>query len=297
MSSKNTLKHVEVLSVQEVEQAIEKLALKIDEKFKGKDLLILSILKGAVYFFVHLTEKLTVEHSQYHIESSSYKDKQIQSEVKIKSEIVPEKFKGKKVIILDELFDNGQTMRNCVNAIIENTTVERKDIFTVTLMKKKKPDVDLPLDMFGILIPDVWVYGVGLDLAQKKRNLKNLMAIEKADPNLKNQDDELVFLKEGVHDYERWSHSENFSREKKCKNFRDIILSCCKDNEIKNFLKNVQNFPYSYSDFFFCIWGVNLSSFKNSFSSYTCEEGLIERLYNYINDFQKEIYISKSLLI
>ena len=101
-----------VLTPEEINTVVKYCAKQINDKFKGKNIVICAILKGAVYFFVDLTRYLTIPYSCYFIEASSYHNKQTQSEMlKIESSINPSKFEGKHVILLDELFDNGLTMQ------------------------------------------------------------------------------------------------------------------------------------------------------------------------------------------
>lgn len=176
----------------EIEKANQLLADKINIQFKGKNLIIVCVLKGAVYFFVDLTRKITVEHSQYFIEASSYKNAQTQSEeVELLSKIIPNKFDNKVVLLLDELYDNGATMYNVKNKIMQSTSVLEKDIYTCTLfMKNKETEYPKP-DLYGLTICNVWVVGYGLDDQQTKRNWVNLYAVPKPPTVLLGEDDQL----------------------------------------------------------------------------------------------------------
>lgn len=138
-------------------------------------------MKGAVYFHVDLTRMLTIPHSQYFIEASSYHDSQSQSEkVELLSKIVPSKFVGKKVILIDELYDNGTTLNNLKEKISEIAGVKLDDIFTCTIFKKKKETNKPAPDLYGILVPNVWLVGYGLDDMQEKRNWPHLFAVPKS---------------------------------------------------------------------------------------------------------------------
>lgn len=164
-----------IVTQHQIEKGVQQIALKLNDKFRGQKVIIVSILKGAVYFFVDLTRSVSFVHSQYHIEMSSYKNNRTQGEVELLSSIKKEKFEGRKVILVDELFDNGTTMKACKEAIHKKTDVPLEDIFTVTLMKKTKPEVTIPLDLYAIDIPaDAWLVGYGLDAEGTCRNVKNV---------------------------------------------------------------------------------------------------------------------------
>ena len=178
-----------LLTFDEIDRYIQKMADYINEKFVGKGIVITCILKGAAFFYVLLCMKLIIPYTCYFIEASSYKDKQTQDEIlEILSKIVPSKFVGKTVILIDELFDNGITMANIKNHIHVTCDILLEDIFTCALFFKKKDSAFLDdtlitnkPDLFGVLIPNVWVVGFGLDHMQLLRGWTNLYACPKND--------------------------------------------------------------------------------------------------------------------
>lgn len=170
----------------------QKLATDINSRFAGESVIVVCILKGAVYFHVDLTRLLTIPHSQYFIEASSYHNSQSQSEtVEILSKIVPAKFTGRKVILIDELYDNGTTLTNIKQKISELTGVKLVDIFTCTIFKKDKRTTQPEPDLYGISVPNVWLVGYGLDDQQEKRNWTNLYAVPKLEGMELTADDKL----------------------------------------------------------------------------------------------------------
>ena len=183
----------------------------INKKFVGKNIVIASILKGAVYFTVDLTRRLTIPYSLYFLEASSYKNKQTQcEELELLSKIVPSKFEGKTVILIDELFDNGLTLHQVKNKLLsEVTSLKESDIFTCVLFKKDKETKYPSPDLIGFdILPNVWVVGYGLDDKQEKRGWKHLFAVPKSDGIPKNSDDNLFddpdyydFLRNSVKSY------------------------------------------------------------------------------------------------
>jgi len=176
----------------EIRQVVKKCTNVINQKFESTNIVMVCILKGAAYFYVDLTRELTIPHSCYFIEATSYHDSQSQTGLSIFSSIVPEKFIDKHVIIVDELFDNGETLNNIKSAIHTKANVPLEMIFTCTAFKKnKETKYQLP-DLCGISLPDVWVVGYGLDNKQENRHFKNLYAIPK-DGNVTKTDDDKIF--------------------------------------------------------------------------------------------------------
>jgi hypoxanthine phosphoribosyltransferase len=156
LQGRNDLRDVDVekdwrliLTEEEIDRCVSKCANHINEYFAGQEVVVACVLKGAVYFHVDLTRKLTIPHSCYFIEASSYLNEQKQSEeLEILSVIKPEKFQGKKVILVDELFDNGVTINEVRQKIHECTDVPLDDIYTcVAFMKDKAQCLGNPIFM------------------------------------------------------------------------------------------------------------------------------------------------------
>lgn len=197
LANRQDLRNVDVqnewkllLTKKEIKKCIRKCARVIQTKFTGKDFVLTYILKGAAYFFVDLSREITIPHSIYSIEASSYHNSQTQDEqVKVFSDrIVPSKFTGKKVVLIDELYDSGKTIEQVKQTIHEKAGVPLEDIFTCTLFNKnktKKPD------LYGIDVPNVWLVGYGLDDNQEKRNWTYLYACPKCSNLPKTPEDKI----------------------------------------------------------------------------------------------------------
>jgi hypoxanthine phosphoribosyltransferase len=180
-----------LISKAEIQKSVCKCASVINAKFAGKDVVVVGILKGAVYFYVDLTRKLTIPHSCYFIEATSYHDSQSQSGLSIFSSIASGKFTNKHVILVDELYDGGKTMDAIKRAIHEKANVPYDMIFTCALFKKNKKTEYPALDLYGISLPDVWVVGYGLDDKQQNRHFESLYAVPKIEGIEKTDDDKM----------------------------------------------------------------------------------------------------------
>ncbi|XWV26831.1 phosphoribosyl transferase domain protein [Tupanvirus soda lake] len=184
-----------ILTEEEIQLAVKHCADTINKKFVGKKIVIVCILKGAVYFFVDLTRMLKIPYSCYFIEASSYHNKQTQSTtLTIEGSIEPSKFYDRHVILIDELFDNGHTIEQVKTAIHQKANVPIDMIYTCTLFKKNKDVIitnEKQPDLYGIIVPNVWLVGYGLDDRQEKRGWTYLYACPKCDGIEKSTDDDI----------------------------------------------------------------------------------------------------------
>lgn len=181
-----------LLTKKEINTFVKYCASIIEEKYEGKNLVIVCILKGCMYFCTDLTRLLRIPHSVYMIEASSYHDKQTQSDkMEVLSLIQPDKFNDKYVVILDELYDNGFTLESVKQEIIKKGNVTPDKIFTCTLFKKNKNVIYPPPNLYGALVCDLWLTDFGLDDCSEKRNWEYLYACPKKEGIPKSEDDKI----------------------------------------------------------------------------------------------------------
>ena len=181
-----------IMTKREIRKSVKYCAKVINEKFVDKDLILVGILKGAIFFYVDLTRYLTIPYSCYFIEASSYLNEQTQDDnVEILSLINPSKFVNKHVILIDEIFDNGHTMARVKEIINQQAGVPMEKIMTCVLFKKNKLNHQEGPDLYGIEVPDVWLVGYGLDDNQEKRGWPHLYACPKNNKEDQTPDDKI----------------------------------------------------------------------------------------------------------
>lgn len=189
-----------LLTSDDINTFVQKCADHLNNKFldlylNGEKITIMCILKGGVYFHVDLTRKLKFECSQYFINAKSYNNSQSQDDQIQLSNldgIEPCKFKDRHIIIIDELFDNGKTLCNVKNKIMELSEVKDDHIYTCTLFKKRKSNNKYPNpDFYGVEVPNVWLVGYGLDDKQEKRQWNCLFGCPKSEGIDKTSDDDM----------------------------------------------------------------------------------------------------------
>ena len=179
-----------ILSSKEIKRGVKYCANIINEKFCNQNVVVVGIMDGGTYFTVDLTRELDFEHTFKQISCKSY-DNQKQGKVTIYSTLDPKDYQDKKIILVDELYDTGNSVAEVKKHIIEQTG--NSDIFVCTVFKKNKES--LPgLDLYAFLVPNVWLVGYGLDDNGTKRNYKYLCG----KPTGSDKEDEKLFESEEV---------------------------------------------------------------------------------------------------
>ncbi|MFA6939793.1 MAG: hypoxanthine phosphoribosyltransferase [Clostridiaceae bacterium] len=158
-----------LLTEQQLYQKITEIGSMISEDYKGKDLILIGVLKGSVLFMADLLKKITIPCSMDFMAVSSYGNTtQSSGVVRILKDLDFE-IKDKDVLIVEDIIDSGFTLRYLMEYLKGR---DPKSINIACLLNK--PDrrkVDMSVKYLGFDIPDYFVVGYGLDYAEKYRNL------------------------------------------------------------------------------------------------------------------------------
>lgn len=166
-----------LLSEEEVNQKISEVAKKISEDYAGKEIHLICILKGGVFFTCELAKRITVPVSLDFMSVSSYgADTKSSGVVRIIKDL-DEPLKDKEVLIVEDIIDSGRTLAYLIEVLKQRGP---KSIKLCTLLDKPerrvKKEVQVQYTCFRI--PDEFVVGYGLDYAQKYRNLPYIGVVE-----------------------------------------------------------------------------------------------------------------------
>lgn len=165
-----------LLSEEEVDKKICELGKQISEDYDGKDIHLICILKGGVFFTCELAKRITVPVSLDFMSISSYGDgTESSGRVKIVKDL-DEPLDGRNVLIVEDIIDSGRTLSYLTNILHQRNPAEIK--ICTLLDKPDRRVTDVKVDYLGFNIPDEFVVGYGLDCAQKYRNLPYIGVIE-----------------------------------------------------------------------------------------------------------------------
>ena len=164
---------------EEVNKKIREMAERINADYAGKELHVICILKGGVFFMTELVKHITVPVTHDFMSVSSYGDGTVSSgRIKMLKDL-DEPIEGKDVLIVEDILDTGRTLHHLMEVL---RLREPNSLRLCTLLDK--PDrrvIDVPADYTGFEIPDLFVVGYGLDYAQNYRNLPYIGVVEMED--------------------------------------------------------------------------------------------------------------------
>jgi hypoxanthine phosphoribosyltransferase len=160
----------EVLVDTEVLSArIADLGAEISADYEGRDLLLIGVLKGAVFFMADLMRKLTIPCEVDFMAISSYGASTDSSGVVRILKDLDINIEGRHVLVVEDIIDSGLTlsylMRNLESR--EPATLE----VCALLTKPDRREIDVPVRYVGFEIPNRFVIGYGLDFGERYRNL------------------------------------------------------------------------------------------------------------------------------
>ena len=168
-----------LLTEEEVNKKISEVAAQINKDYEGKEVHLICILKGGVFFTCELAKRLTIPVSLDFMSVSSYgSDTKSSGVVKIIKDL-DEPLEGKNVIIVEDIIDSGRTLAYLIEILKQRGP---KSIRLCTLLDKPERRVkkQVHVDYTCFTIPDEFVVGYGLDYDQKYRNLPYIGVVESA---------------------------------------------------------------------------------------------------------------------
>ena len=164
------------ITEEELKARIKELAAQISEDYKGKEVLMVSILKGAVVFLTDLMREVDLDVSIDFMVVSSYGNSTESSgAVKIVKDLSVD-IAGKDVLIVEDILDSGNTLSKLIDILRARGANSLK---IVSLLDKPSRHVQVvPIEYTGFTIPDKFVVGYGLDYQEKHRNLPYVGVVE-----------------------------------------------------------------------------------------------------------------------
>ena len=165
-----------LISEEEVDARIRELGEKISKEYEGKQIHLICVLKGGVFFMCELAKRITVPVSMDFMCVGSYGDGTKSSGVVRLAKDLDESIENKEVLIVEDIIDSGNTLYYLMDVLRQRKPASLR---LCTLLDKPDRRVkDVHVDWSGFEIPDEFVVGYGLDYAQKYRNLPYIGVVE-----------------------------------------------------------------------------------------------------------------------
>ncbi len=158
-----------LFSEEQLKEKIQEIGATITQDYAGKDLLLVSILKGSVMVMADLMRAVDLPLQIDFMNVSSYgAGTATKGSVKILKDLDVD-IKGKDVVIVEDILDSGVTLHNLINLLEQR---EPASIEICTLFSKpSRRQVEVNAKYIGFDIPDAFIVGYGLDFSEKYRNL------------------------------------------------------------------------------------------------------------------------------
>ncbi|NMB28016.1 MAG: hypoxanthine phosphoribosyltransferase [Tissierellia bacterium] len=171
----NIVKEV-LLTSEEIDARVKELGKQISEDYKGKNLMLVGILKGAVIFMAELAKSIDMPILMDFMAVSSYGKSSTSTGVVRIIKDLDCSIEDKDILIIEDIIDTGLTLSYLTDNLQKRGA---KSVKICTLLDK--PDrrkAKVPVHYRGFLIPDEFVVGYGLDYAEQYRNLPFVAALK-----------------------------------------------------------------------------------------------------------------------
>ena len=165
-----------LIQSKEIDIAVQRLASEIMRDYRGKNPLLVGILKGSFIFMADLVRRLDMPLEVDFVRLSSYgSGTESSGKIRLTGRLnLP--VEGRHVIVVEDIIDTGLTTAHFLRYV-----KRRKPASAALCTLTEKParrKVDVKIDYLGFSVPDKFIVGYGIDLDQKYRNLPDICYIE-----------------------------------------------------------------------------------------------------------------------
>ncbi len=152
-----------------VDERIAQLGEQISRDYAGRQVHLIGILKGSIFFICELAKRITVPVTMDFMSVSSYGAGTKSSGVVKLIKDLDEPIEGKDVLVVEDIIDSGHTLSYLLKNLSSRNPASIR--LCTLLDKPERREVDVEVDYQGFSIPDEFVIGYGLDYDQRYRNL------------------------------------------------------------------------------------------------------------------------------
>ena len=159
-----------VVSSEALQKRITEIGVEISGDYHGKDLLLVCILRGGIFFLTDLMRQITIPHTVDFMAVSSYGvgARRTTAQARLTLDLNTD-IRGRDVLLVEDIVDSGFT----IEAVLELLSTRHPKSLRVCVLldKVERREVPVPIHYRGFVIPDKFVFGYGLDVDEYYRNL------------------------------------------------------------------------------------------------------------------------------
>lgn len=160
---------VPVLTKEEIDTSVKKLADRISEDYKGRELVLIGVLKGSFIFLADLARQISIPVTIEFVGASSYgSDSSSSGSVKITKDISID-IKNKHILLIEDIIDTGNTLANLIDYM--KTAGPASVKICALIDKHERRENSVQVDYACHMVPEGFLVGYGLDYAEQYRNL------------------------------------------------------------------------------------------------------------------------------
>jgi hypoxanthine phosphoribosyltransferase len=163
-----------LFSEQEIQDRVTALGAEITSEYSGRELVLVSVLRGSIFFTTDLARRISLPLSMDFLSISSYGEGS-EGVVRITKDL-EENIAGKDVLLVEDIVDTGFTLKYLLRTLLSRNP---KSLEVCALLDRQaRRIIDLDLKYVGFEIPDKFVVGYGLDYKQQFRNLRFIGVVQ-----------------------------------------------------------------------------------------------------------------------
>lgn len=165
---KNILKVL--LTEEQIKSRIAELGQELSRDYAGKDPIFVGVLKGVVVFYADMVRAVKVPCQFDFMWISSYQGTNSTGSMIVRRDVSAD-IKGRHVVILEDIFDTGNSLSFTYEHLLSKEPASLKICTLLDKPDRRKPGITLQADYTGFVIPNEFVVGYGLDFNEYYRNL------------------------------------------------------------------------------------------------------------------------------
>ena len=160
-----------LLTEEQIQSKVKEFAAILSEEYADKNPVFVGVLKGVVMFYADVIRNITVPCQMDFMWVSSYGSGSVSTGNMIVKRDVSENLKGRHVVILEDIFDTGNSLDFVYKHLLSKEPASLKICTLLDKPERRNPAVTLQADYVGFTIPNEFVVGYGLDYNEHYRNL------------------------------------------------------------------------------------------------------------------------------
>lgn len=159
-----------LLTEEQIKIRIRELGEVLTAEYADKDPVIVGVLKGVVVFYADMLREIKVPCQIDFMWLSSYAGTNSTGSLIVRQDVTAD-IKGRHVLILEDIYDTGNSLEFTVKHLKKKEPASLKICTLLDKPERRKPGITLQADYVGFTIPNAFVVGYGLDYNEKYRNL------------------------------------------------------------------------------------------------------------------------------